>query len=372
MIKKLMPLYMVVLMVLSLALIYGCGSAPTSGGGGGGGGTTTYTLSVTVTPDVTFGTVEASPNLDNWTYLSGTTVELTATGLGGKVFSSWEGNATGASSSIPVNMTANKSIKAYFRVSTGLNYLLSVSVTPEGAGTVEVNPLQADYLDGDFVALSAEAYTGYIFDHWSGSLETTSSRETITMNDTKEVTAVFKNRYLLTVAVTPGGWGTVEPWGGTFTDGTVVSLTPTAIGSHAFHQWSGDLTGEANPGSITMNGDRNITAEFTTISISGHVSGGTGTVNAGIGAFTNSDFTGMFTFEVFVSPGAAFDYTLHDLPNGTYYVGGWRDNDGSGFDIGPTSGDLWGNYQITSYTGTPIIVNGSNATGKNFVFDHTM
>jgi len=352
--------------------VVGCGNA-TGGGGGGGGGTSTYTLTVTVTPDATWGTVEANPNLSNWTYTSGTTVELTATGLGGKTFSSWEGDATGASSSIPVNMTANKSIKAYFRAATTNRFILSIIVTPEGAGTVEVNPLQANYLDGDFVALSAEASSSaYIFDHWSGSLETTSSRETITMNDTKEVTAVFKNRYLLTVAVTPGGWGTVEPWGGTFTDGTVVSLTPTAIGSHAFHQWSGDLTGEANPGSITMNGNKNITAEFTTISISGHVSGGTGTVNAGIGAFTNSDFTGMFTFEVFVSPGAAFDYTLHDLPNGTYYVGGWRDNDGSGFDIGPTSGDLWGNYQITSYTGTPIIVNGSNATGKNFVFDHTM
>ena len=191
MIKKLMPLYMVVLMVLSLALIYGCGSAPTSGGGGGGGGTTTYTLSVTVTPDVTFGTVEASPNLDNWTYLSGTTVELTASGIGGKIFSSWEGGATGATSPTHVTMTANKSVKAYFRDPTSNHYLLSVTATPSAGGTVEVTPLAADYADGTVVALTAEAAVGYSFSHWTGSLEGSISRETITMNGTKEVTAVF-------------------------------------------------------------------------------------------------------------------------------------------------------------------------------------
>jgi len=190
MIKKLMPLYMVVLMVLSLALIYGCGSAPTSGGGGGGG-TTTYTLSVTVTPDVTFGTVEASPNLDNWTYLSGATVELTATGLGTYEFSSWEGGATGNTSPTHVTMTANKSVTAHFRLNTGLSYLLSVFATPDAGGTVEVNPLQANYTDGTYVALTAEAATGYAFSHWTGSLEGSSSRETILMNGTKEVTAVF-------------------------------------------------------------------------------------------------------------------------------------------------------------------------------------
>ena len=37
MFKKLLPLYLLGLVVLSLAFIYGCGSAPTSGGGGGGG-----------------------------------------------------------------------------------------------------------------------------------------------------------------------------------------------------------------------------------------------------------------------------------------------------------------------------------------------
>jgi len=38
MFKKLLPWYLLALVVLSLAFIYGCGSAPTSGGGGGGGG----------------------------------------------------------------------------------------------------------------------------------------------------------------------------------------------------------------------------------------------------------------------------------------------------------------------------------------------
>lgn len=45
MFKKLLPFYLLGLVVISLAFIYGCGSATSGGGGGGGGGTTHGTYS---------------------------------------------------------------------------------------------------------------------------------------------------------------------------------------------------------------------------------------------------------------------------------------------------------------------------------------
>ncbi len=170
--------------ISGLIFIFGCGTNPTSGGSGSS--TTTYNLSVTITPEG-WGSVETNPI--GRTYASGITVELTATGLGGHVFSSWEGDATGDTSPTQVTMTANKSVKAYFRTATSNQYLLNISVTPEGAGTVE--PWGGTYTDGTYVALTAEANTGYSFANWSGSLESLSSTETILMNGTKEAVARF-------------------------------------------------------------------------------------------------------------------------------------------------------------------------------------
>jgi len=44
MFKKLLPWYLLGLVVISLAFIYGCGSATSGGGGGGGGSSTNYTI----------------------------------------------------------------------------------------------------------------------------------------------------------------------------------------------------------------------------------------------------------------------------------------------------------------------------------------
>jgi uncharacterized repeat protein (TIGR02543 family) len=42
----------------------------------------------------------------------------------------------------------------------------------------------------------------------------------------------------------------------------VVQLTATATAGYAFDRWSGDLTGSSNPATITMDGDKAVTAHF--------------------------------------------------------------------------------------------------------------
>jgi hypothetical protein len=70
--------------------------------------------------------------------------------------------------------------------------------------------------------------------------------------------------FSLTVIVSPTDAGTVtlSPSGGSYSSGTSVSLTATANTGHTFSNWSGDLSGTANPNTIIMSADRTVTANF--------------------------------------------------------------------------------------------------------------
>ena len=65
--------------------------------------------------------------------------------------------------------------------------------------------------------------------------------------------------YTLTTSATNG---TVSPASGTYVSGSEVPLTPTPNSGYVFSSWGGDLSGSLNPGSITMNGNKNVTAIF--------------------------------------------------------------------------------------------------------------
>ncbi|MBG6130075.1 chitodextrinase [Aquimarina sp. EL_43] len=67
-------------------------------------------------------------------------------------------------------------------------------------------------------------------------------------------------QYTLTTSTT--GQGTVSG-GGTYNSGTSVTVTATAASGWDFSGWSGALSGNTNPGSVTMNSDKTVTATFT-------------------------------------------------------------------------------------------------------------
>jgi uncharacterized repeat protein (TIGR02543 family) len=76
-----------------------------------------------------------------------------------------------------------------------------------------------------------------------------------------------------TLAVNTIGSGSVgmNPSGGIYDAGTVVMLTASPSSGWQFSGWSGDLTGSNNPGTITMDADKNVTATFTASGSSGQV-----------------------------------------------------------------------------------------------------
>jgi len=75
---------------------------------------------------------------------------------------------------------------------------------------------------------------------------------------------ISTSTYTLTTYVSPSGSGTVtlNPSGGTYTAGTVVTLTANASAGYHFVNWSGDLTGTTTPATITMDSDKTVAANF--------------------------------------------------------------------------------------------------------------
>jgi len=202
-------------------------------------------------------------------YTAGTQVTLTAIPNSGYVFDNWVGDLSGTQNPATITMNSNKTVVAVFtQQQQQQQYTLNVSVSPAGAGSVVLNPAGGVYTAGTQVTLTAIANSGYVFDNWVGDLSGTQNPATITMDSNKTVVAVFtqqqQQQYTLSVSVSPAGAGSVSlnPPGGVYTAGTVVQLTAQANSGYQFVSWSGDVTGTSNPTTVTMNSNKNVTANF--------------------------------------------------------------------------------------------------------------
>lgn len=69
-------------------------------------------------------------------------------------------------------------------------------------------------------------------------------------------------KFILSVTITPEDGGSVSPEGGTFDEGTVVTLTGVPSEGYVFKEWTGDLKSTNNPVSVTMISDMAITLVF--------------------------------------------------------------------------------------------------------------
>jgi uncharacterized repeat protein (TIGR02543 family) len=153
-------------------------------------------------------------------------------------------------------------------VETPVSHTLSINVV--GRGTV--TPTAGTYPSGTVVSLAAEPETGWQFDGWTGDLVSTRTPASLTMDADKAVTATFSLAstpvsYTLTAIISPTTAGTVtlDPRGGVYPEGTVLTMTAVAADGYTFAGWGRDLISTRNPITLTMTRDREITANFDTI-----------------------------------------------------------------------------------------------------------
>ena len=69
--------------------------------------------------------------------------------------------------------------------------------------------------------------------------------------------------YMLTTSVNPSGAGALRPPSGYYNGGQGLSVSAVPTPGYTFSGWSGDLSGVVNPTTITMDGPKAITANFT-------------------------------------------------------------------------------------------------------------
>ena len=216
-------------------------------------------------------------------YDYGTEVTLAANADTGSSFSGWSGACTNPTGDCVVTIDSAKDVTALFTLN---QYALNVATAGAGSGSISSTPAGIDcggdctenYDFGTVVTLTANADTGSSFDGWSGACTNDSGDCVVTIDNAKNVTAAFTlNQYALNVATAGAGSGSVSSnpagidCGGDCTEsydyGTVVTLTATPDAESSFSGWSGNLSGATTPNTITIDGNKTVTATFVDVSV---------------------------------------------------------------------------------------------------------
>lgn len=140
-------------------------------------------------------------------------------------------------------------------------YTLTTTVSLEEGGTIE--PSGGEFLAGSSRQIVARPAEGYVFDNWSGDLAGNTNPTSIQFNTNRSVTAHFSLReYNLNLEIT--GNGTVSETIVDQSSSFTVRLEAEAEEGWLFDRWEGDLTGNSNPETITIeeNEEKSVTAIF--------------------------------------------------------------------------------------------------------------
>jgi hypothetical protein len=246
-----------------------------------------YTLETSVSPEDS-GSVTVPAESCTGGYLAGTVVQLKAVPGTGYTFSSWSGDAGGASNPVTVTMDADKSVTA--------NMYGNTPLTPSGTITTWNGSFTWTGARSDATWYLIEVQTDggtQVFRKWYTSSQTNCAGGTacsvtptgLTLENEKYkwrvldygaygygINSAFKSFtmnsacYTLTTNVDPAGSGAVnvpaQSCTGGYLAGTVVQLMAVPGTGYTFSSWSGDVGGTVSPVTITMDGNKTVTAEM--------------------------------------------------------------------------------------------------------------
>jgi uncharacterized repeat protein (TIGR02543 family) len=228
-----------------------------------------YSWTFTTIPQVT---LTSAPTLGGVTEGAGTfaqasVVTVTATPNAGYTFTNWTNNGVivSTSSSYQFTMAGNKALVANFKVIPVSQFAVVLSSSPIAGGSTDGS---GAYNAGTKVTVTADPNTGYTFVNWTdnGNIASTSSSYQFTLGGNRKLVANFKaipaSQFALILSSSPAAGGTTTG-SGAYSAGSSASATATANPGYTFTSWSGDATGTNNPLTITMNGNKRVTANFT-------------------------------------------------------------------------------------------------------------
>lgn len=246
-------------------------------------------------------------------YVIGTSVTATATASSGYTFVNWteNGTAVSTSSSYQFIIIGNRTLVANYRAVPAAQFAVTLSSSPAAGGSTDG---EGSYPSATSVTITSAKNTNYTFVNWTdkttGLVVSTSPNYTFVLTGNRAFVANFiLNTYTLTVTAI-NGTVTKTPNMAGYNPGSLVTLTAVPSVGYVFTGWSGNASGNVNPLIITMNSNKNITANFALVPAVGI---GPGPINlGGAGDFGILTKTGISTTgitsvvgDIGVSPAAA-------------------------------------------------------------------
>ena len=219
----------------------------------------TYTISVAANPTVG-GTVYGAG-----TYNHGESCTVSATAHTGFTFANWteSGNVVSTDANYTFTVTGNRNLVAHFTYNT---YTVTVSANPSNGGTVTGG---GTYDHSQNCTVNATAATGYTFTNWTenGSVVSSNASYTFSVTGDRNLVANFTlNTYTITASANPTAGGTVSG-SGSYTYGQNCTVNATPATGYTFTNWTenGSVVSTNASYSFTVEGNRNLVANFTAI-----------------------------------------------------------------------------------------------------------
>jgi len=282
---------------------------------------TDQVLQRTLTISSTTGGTVTSPGIGSFEYDHGSSVAIVATPSPNYHFVGWTGTAVEAgkvgnpsAASTTVTMDADYTLQANFAID---RRTLTVSSTAGGSVSAPgVGVFEYDYASNVPITTAAEAH--YHFTAWTGTAvdagkvaNPSLASTTVTVDGDYSLQANFAiDTYTLTVNATNGSVS-CDPTKPAYTHGETVTLQAIPKTGYQFTGWSGDLSNNTNPVTITMDGNKTITASFSVIQR-------TMIVSKTAGGVISTPGEGTFRYD------HGTQVTLQAEPDPLFVFAGWR------------------------------------------------
>jgi len=236
------------------------------------GGNRTLVANFTAIPATQFAvSLSSNPLLGGTTtgagsFVSGSSVAVTALANIGYTFTNWtEGvNIVSTSANYIFVISGNRTLVANFTEVPPSQFAVNLSSNPPLGGTTTGG---GSFNSGVSVSVTATPNVGYTFTNWteSGTIVSAVAGYTFNITGNRVLVANF-SVITYTLGVTAiNGSVLKNPNQPTYNSGSDVVLTATPNSGYTFTSWSGDATGSVNPLTVTMNSNKNVTANFTAI-----------------------------------------------------------------------------------------------------------
>ena len=200
--------------------------------------------------------------------------------------------------------------------------------------------------EGSDVTITATPNEGYRFTGWEGN-DSTSESLTVTLNSNQTYQALFELIPVYTLSVSAGEGGIVSSEGGTYEEGTEVTITATPNEGYSFVRW-GDIEDTSNEITVLVSSNTTVVAIFqviTQFTVTISASEG-GTVSSNGGTFIEGD-----------------ELSVEASPNTGYEFLRWEEVD---FSTSSLTITVSSNISLTAiFSALPNETNSSNLTDEN-------